>query len=171
MLKIINKSSRNNQHIHTCSISLRLLFSSECVILLLFIFTLDTNHSPELSDLFYFTFFVAVLICSLSGSLPARATASLPSSLGGSQKKVTSKLWFVTFHEEILIWKQNQHLKLQGCTSAGCVVNMSVMDEKENTVQVSIKLLLCLHVSLFYYYIHLHRMQIISVTVGAKKFT
>lgn len=66
--------------------------------------------------------------------------ASLPSSHGGSSTKATKKPWFVTFNApDVLIWKQGLRLKLQGGMTAGRVVSVSVLDDMEKSVQVSIK--------------------------------
>ncbi len=65
--------------------------------------------------------------------------ASLAASSGGSKgTRVTSKSWFITYHEEMLIWKQGERLKLQHDVSAGRVISASILNEKEKTIKVCI---------------------------------
>lgn len=64
--------------------------------------------------------------------------ASVASSGGSKSIRVTTKPWFITYHEEMLIWKQGERLKLQRDVSAGRVVSISLLDEKDKTIKVCV---------------------------------
>lgn len=64
--------------------------------------------------------------------------ASLASA-GSSKSRATSKQWFLTYHEVVLVWKQGERLKLSDNTSAGRVTSISILDAKDKTVKVSVQ--------------------------------
>ena len=53
------------------------------------------------------------------------------------QKDISSKTWFLTFNEELLIWKNGHRLKLKDGSSSGPVEEVEVDNEAEKILSVS----------------------------------